>query len=103
MQPAARDLPKGKAAGPDVFPSEICYYFTAAHFLLARPNTDMIEEAFISRVLKHVCVALLDKPAKDPRIRDNGRPFALLSPPVKLVGIALAFWLSAGGGALALC
>ena len=50
----------------------------------------MIEEAFLPRAPKRVCVALLDKPAKDPRIRDNRRRFALLSPLMKLMGLALA-------------
>ena len=103
LQLGAKDFPKGKAAGPDMFPSEIRHFCAAAHFLLARPYTDMIEEAFTHRALKRVCVALLDKPAKDPRICDNRCPFAPLSTLMKLVGLVLVLrslpaaerWLSA--------
>ena len=72
-----------------MFPSEFYHHYPALRAPLALHITNMIERIYIPGALKHLFVAPLDKPGKDPGVCNNKRPIALLNPLMKLVELVI--------------
>lgn len=68
---AARDIPGGKAPGPDLFPADIYERCPAAQGALAAFFTEMLERGFAPRELRKFYVAPSDKAGKDPQRCEN--------------------------------
>ena len=87
---AVRDIPKNKAAGPDLFPAEMYVHCPSMHRGLAELFTSMVEQNHIPKRLRHFFIAPLGKAGKDPVKCASKRPIALLSPLIKLLELVLA-------------
>ena len=87
---AAKDIPKSRAAGPDLLPAEVYANCTGMHEHLALPFNSMIEHNYIPKATRHFFLIPLEKPGKDPTKSQNKRPIALLSPLMKMLELILA-------------
>ena len=86
---AIRDIPRNRAAGPDMFPAEMYIHCVSLHRGIAALYTSMIEGGYVPRKLRQFYVVPLDKAGKDPTRCANKRPIALLSPMIKLLELIL--------------
>ena len=84
------DIPGNRVAGPDLFPAEMCVKCPSMHKGLATLFTSTVEDDCIPKKFRHFYIAPLDEAGKDPKLRANKRPIALLSPLAKLLEMALA-------------
>ena len=86
---AVRDIPRHRAAGPDLLPAEMYIECPAMHRGLAALFNEMLECDYIPRKLRRFYIVPLDKAGKDPTACASKRPIALLSPMIKLLELVL--------------
>ena len=86
---ATKDIPKNKAAGPDLLPAEVYARCTETHRSIAMLFNSMLEHNYIPKAVRHFFIIPLDKQGKDPTKLANKRPIALLSPLMKLLELVL--------------
>ena len=90
IQLAVKDIPRNRAAGPDLFPAEMYIFCPSMHKAVGALFTSMVENDRIPGKLRRLFIVPLDKPGKDPTQCSNERPTALLSPMIKLLELVLA-------------
>ena len=86
---AVRDIPRNRAAGPDLFPAEVYIKCPSMHKGIAALYAAIVKNNHIPQKLRRFFIAPLDKPGENPGCCANKRPIALLSPLVKLLEMVL--------------
>ena len=82
---AAREMSKGKAAGPDGVPAEVYQHLSGLHGPLAELYTQMIEDNNIPEEACRYYIVPFDKVGKDPSQCSAKRPISLLNTSMKLL------------------